>query len=158
MMALTNLSLYHMKIGKIEAAEEYKSQATLLNFQILGDEAEIKRKQEEVDALKKNEAKRRESMFTQVLEMDPEDAMANNGMGEIFLEKEQYDEAKIHFYQAIKTDPKYSVAYLGLAKCLFQLQQNEEYKNVLDEGIKIASKNGDLMPANEMQSMLAKSL
>ena len=157
MMAFTNLSLYHMKIGEIEKAEDYKSQATLLNFQILGDEAERKRKQEEVENLKKQESKRREGMFAQVLEMDPEDAMANNGMGEILLEKGEFEKATSHFKQAIETDMKYSVAYLGLAKCLYQLRKSEEFVEILEKGIAIASKNGELMPANEMQSMLSKT-
>lgn len=154
MMAYTNLSLYHMKIGNIDTAEKFKSEATFLNFQLLGDEAKAKKEKAAILERKKAEAARRESMFKQVIDMDPEDAMANNGMGEIEFERENFELSVGHFEQAIKSDEKYSVAYLGLAKSLYQLNKIPEAKNILKEGIKVASKNGDLMPANEMQSIL----
>ena len=156
MMAYTNLSLYHMKLGNIDVAEDFKSQATLLNFELLGDEAERKRQAKEIEDKKLAERERRESMFNQVLELDAEDAMANNGLGEIELEKLNFESAVKHFEQAILTDVKYSVAYLGLGKSLFQLNRADDAVKILEKGIKIASKNGDLMPANEMQRLLVK--
>ena len=157
MMALTNLSLFHMKIGNIDTAEKFKADATLLNFQVLGDEAKIKREKEELAKKKQADRDRREGMFQQVLEMDPEDAMANNGMGEITLERGEYETACEYFQAAIRGNKNYSVAYLGLAKAYYQLQNSEKLKETLELGISIASKNGDLMPANEMQAMLVKS-
>lgn len=156
MMAYTNLSLFHMKLGHIDTAEDFKSQATLLNFELLGDEAERKKQQEEVEARKLAERDRREGMFLQVLEMDPEDAMANNGMGEILFEKADYLQAREHFQKAISADKKYSVAYLGLAKSLIKLNDTEELAQILTLGMEIAGKNGDLMPANEMQSLFTQ--
>lgn len=157
MMAFTNLSLFHMKLGNIETAEKFKADATLLNFQVLGDEAKVKREQEELAKKKQEDRDRREGMFKQVLEMDPEDPMANNGMGEITLERGEYEESVNYFKGAIKGNKNYSVAYLGLAKAYYQLKKTSELKETLETGIAIASKNGDLMPANEMQSMLLKS-
>lgn len=156
MMAHTNLSLYHMKIGNIEIAEKYKADATVLNFQYLGDEAKIKKEKEAIEQKRIADIQRREGMFLQVLDMDPEDAMANNGMGEILFDRKQYDLAVDYFKKAITADKKYSVAHLGLAKSLYQLQRTSELREVLLNGISIASKNGDLMPANEMQSILSK--
>lgn len=156
LMAYTNLSLYHMKIGNIETAEKFKSDATLLNFQVLGDQAKYKRELEATEARKIAERDKREGMFLQVLELDHEDAMANNGMGEIEFERGQYEKAKKFFLTALTGDKKYSVAYLGLAKTLIKLGNKAELQDVLERGIKVASLNGDLMPANEMQSLLLK--
>ena len=156
MMAYTNLSLYHMKIGDIETAEKYKADATLLNFELLGDEADKKRKQKELDEKRVQDIARREGMFKQVLEMDPQDAMANNGMGEIELDRNNYLQAEKYFREAISGDSKYSVAYLGLSKTLYNQEKKKELVKVLKLGISIASKNGDLMPANEMQALLTK--
>jgi len=147
-----------MKKGEIETAEKYKADATLLNFQLLGDQAKQKRAQAELEEKRQADVKRRESMFKQVIEMDPEDAMANNGMGEIELDRGHYEQAATYFKAAIEADKKYSVAYLGLAKSYYQLQMQEELKEILLLGIEIASKNGDLMPANEMQAMLVKKI
>lgn len=156
LMAYTNLSLYHMKIGNIETAEKFKSDATLLNFQVLGDEAKKKKELATIDQRKSAERQKREGMFLQVLELDIEDPMANNGMGEIELERSQFEKAKTYFEAAIAGDKKYSVAYLGLAKSLIKLGDTKSLKETLTLGIKIASSNGDLMPANEMQSLLLK--
>lgn len=156
MMAYTNLSLYHMKIGNIDIAEKYKSDATFLNFQVLGDEADLKRKEEELSQKKLSERDRREGMFEQVLEMDPEDSMANNGMGEIEFERKNFEISEKYFSAAIQGNQKYSVAYLGLAKSLYFQSKMEESKKILIKGIEVAGKNGDLMPANEMQSLFGK--
>jgi folate-binding protein YgfZ len=154
LMAYTNLSLFHMKQGEIEKAEQYKAEATLLNFEILGDEAERKREEEQLRAKKLAERNRREQMFLQVLELDSSDAMANNGMGEILLEKSNFKIAVEYFQKALSTDAKYSVAYLGLAKCYLGLNLEVELEQILRQGLKVATKNGDLVPANEMQRML----
>lgn len=156
LMAYTNLSLYHMKIGNIETAEKFKSEATLLNFQVLGDEAKNKKEMAAIEQRKNAERDKREGMFLQVLDLDAEDAMANNGMGEIEFERNQYDKAKKYFETAITGDKKYSVAYLGLAKTLIKLGDKKALRDTLEKGIKVASNNGDLMPANEMQSLLLK--
>lgn len=156
MMALTNLSLYHMKKGNIETAEDYKSQATFLNFEVLGDEAEKKRKEDELKAFKLAERDKREGMFRQVIELDDEDSMANNGMGEIELERGNYSVAEKYFRTAIVGNERYSVAFLGLGKSLYQQNKIPETIEVLNHGIAVAGKNGDLMPANEMQALLAK--
>lgn len=156
MMALTNLSLYHMKQGDIETAEKFKSDATLLNFQLLGDEADQKRKAEEVEAKRLAERDKREQMFMQVLDIDPVDAMANNGLGEIAFEKANYMDAKDYFTKALEGDQKYSVAYLGLGKTLVKLSELDNAKEVLGKGVLIASKNGDMMPANEMQALILR--
>ncbi|MBT4792181.1 MAG: tetratricopeptide repeat protein [Halobacteriovoraceae bacterium] len=158
MMALTNLSLYHMKVGNIEVAEKFKADATFLNFEILGDEANTKRQQEELLQTKIADQKRREEMFLQVIEMDAEDAMANNRMGEIELERKNYEIAEKYFSQALISDQKYSVAYLGHGKSLYQQKKYAEAEEVLNKGISVASKKGDLMPANEMQLLLTKLL
>jgi folate-binding protein YgfZ len=156
MMALTNLSLYHMKLGNIETAEDFKGQATFLNFEVLGDEAEQKRREQEVKDKKLAERDKREGMFKQVIEMDPEDSMANNGMGEIEFERQNFEAAEKYFRTAIVGNERYSVAFLGLGKSLYQQNKLVEAKEILKHGIKVAGKNGDLMPANEMQTLITK--
>lgn len=153
-MAHTNMSLYHMRLGNIEIAEEHKSLATIKSFEKFGKDAENKRIQEQLEKQKQEELGHRESMFKQVLEIDKEDALANYGMGDIELIRQDYFESIKYLEQAIKTDPKYSVAYLTLSKSLIKSNQLDKAKEILKLGIKVATQNGDMMPANEMQSML----
>lgn len=153
-LAHTNMSLYLMRMGKITEAEEQKSLATVKSFQTFGDE--FKRKEAEAQRKQKLEAEwaQRESMFKQVLEIDPEDTLANYGLGSIAVEKGEWEKARDHLERVLSQDSKYSVAYLALGKALKGLGLKEQAINIWKEGIKISAAKGDLMPANQMQQEL----
>ena len=153
-MAHTNKSLFFMKLGKIEEAEEEKAQATVKSFSMFGKEAEAKRALEEQEAQEKAELEKREGMFKQVLEIDPEDTLANFGLGDISFKRGEYEKALEHLNSVLEADAKYSVGYLLLGKTLVKLEKIDEAKELLEKGVKVASNQGDLMPANEMQSIL----
>lgn len=154
-MAHTNMSLYLMRLGKIEEAEEQKSQATLKSFQKFGDEAKSKELEKAQTEAKLSEWAQRESMFNQVLEIDPEDTLANFGLGSIAVERADWSKARDHLERVIKEDPKYSVAYLALGKAYQGLGEKEKARSTWQEGIKVAAAKGDLMPANQMQQELS---
>ena len=155
MMAYTNLSLYHMKLGNIETAENYKSQGTVLSFKLHGKEATAKREKEKQELAEKAELDRREKMFFEVLELDENDCMALNGLGEIFYKKENFEKAAEYFSKAIEHNSNYSVAYLGLAETQMKLKlERSIIIETLEQGISVSSKQGELMPANKMQSLL----
>jgi len=153
-MAHTNKSLYLMKLGKIEEAEEEKSKATLKSFARFGKEASDKRAKEELEKKQQKEWEERESLFLQVLEIDPEDTLANYGVGSIAVEKKNWEKARDHLEKVIAVDEKYSVAYLALGKAYAGLGDKAKAKEVFQKGIKVAASKGDLMPANQMQSEL----
>lgn len=153
-LAHTNMSLFLMKIGKIPEAEEQKSLATVKSFQSFGDEAKNKERETEQKQKQESEWAQRESMFRQVLEIDPEDTLANYGLGSIAVEKGEWQTAREHLERVIIQDPKYSVAYLALGKALKGLGLVEEAKKIWQEGIKVSAAKGDLMPANQMQQEL----
>ncbi len=153
-LAHTNMSLYLMRMGKIPEAEEQKSLATVKSFQSFGDEAKNKERETELKQKQESEWAQRESMFRQVLEIDPEDTLANYGLGSIAVEKGQWQTAREHLERVILQDPKYSVAYLALGKALKGLGLVEEAKKIWQEGIKVSAAKGDLMPANQMQQEL----
>lgn len=153
-MAHTNMSLYYMRVGEIDKAEEHKSIATIKSFEYFGKEAENKRIEQEILKKKQDELLQREKMFRQVLEIDNDDPLANFGLGDIELNRNNFFESIKYLQKAITIDSKYSVAYLALGKALMNSKQTEKAKEVLANGIKIATQNGDMMPANEMQKLL----
>jgi len=153
-LAHTNMSLFLMKQGKIQEAEDQKSLATLKSFQKFGQEAKDKEMLEIENKRQKEEWIKREFMFKQVLEIDAEDTLANYGLGSIAVEKGEWIEARSYLERVLKEDPQYSVAYLALGKAYKALGQIEESKKTWKEGIVVAAKKGDLMPANQMQSEL----
>jgi folate-binding protein YgfZ len=150
-LAHTNMSVYLMKLGKIEEAEEHKSLAMVKSFQTFGEEAKIKEKLAEEKKHKAEEWAKRESMFKQVLEIDAEDTLANYGIGSIAVEKGEWAIAQSHLEKVISVDPKYSVAYLALGKAYQGLGKKVEAREIFSKGIKVAASKGDLMPANQMQ-------
>jgi folate-binding Fe-S cluster repair protein YgfZ/Tfp pilus assembly protein PilF len=153
-MAHTNLSLYYMKQGEIEKAEEHKGIATFKTFEKLGDDAEAKRLKEAAIEQAQAEKEQRMSMYQQVLEIDEDDALANFGIGQYLLEDGEYAKSIEHLKKALNADPQYSVAYLALGKALLAMADSAQASEVFEKGIIIASKKGDFMPANEMQSLL----
>ncbi len=155
-MAHTNMSLYLMKIGKIEEAENQKGLATVKSFQKFGEEARVKDELEKKKQADIAELARKEDMYRQVLEIDADDTLANYGLGTIYLEREEFDKAIECLEKVIAQDAKYSVAYLALGKAYIALKNKGLARDIWDRGIKVAASKGDLMPANQMQSLLSK--
>lgn len=155
-LAHTNMSLYYMRMGNIQEAEEQKSLATVKSFQSFGDEAKRKEAEAKRKEQQEQEWRQRESMFRQVLEIDPDDTLANYGLGSIAVEKGEWQIAREHLERVLKFDPKYSVAYLALGKALKGLGLKDEAIAVWKEGVKVSAAKGDLMPANQMQQELSQ--
>jgi tetratricopeptide (TPR) repeat protein len=150
-LAHTNKSLFLMKMGKIEEAEEQKSLATVKTFQKFGDEAKLKDLILKEKKAQEEEWAKRENMFKQVLEIDDEDTLANFGLGSIAVERQDWLPAINYLEKVIKADANYSVAYLALGKAYKGSGQKDKAATIWKEGILIAAKKGDLMPANSMQ-------
>lgn len=157
-MAHTNKSLYLMKLGKIEEAEEEKAQATVASFKRFGDEAAAKKAKEEQERAEKEDRARRFEMFNKVLAIDEVDVVANFGLADIHFNNENYKKATKHIDIVLNENPKYSVAYLLKSKILFKQKDYKECLELVEKGIPIATSQGELMPANEMQSLKAKIL
>ena len=93
-------------------------------------------------------------MFLQVLEIDEEDTIALYGMADIFFQRKNYQASVENLEKVVKIDEKYSAAYLMLGKAYEALLNFERAISVYQAGIIVASKRGDVMPANEMQTRL----
>lgn len=155
-MAHTNKSLYLMKLGRIEEAEAEKEKAIVKKFEKLGNEVEVKKEEEAKKIKEEVDLLRRLDMFKQVLDLDASDVIANFGLADILFKKEKYEEALPLLETVLKHDPKYSKGYLLLGKTLEALGKTSLAKEIYANGIMVASKKGEMMPANEMQSRLSK--
>jgi folate-binding protein YgfZ len=154
-MAHTNKSLYYMKLGRIEEAEKEKAEATLLSFEKSGREAELQQKQSDESKKQQAEIASRMSMFKEVLEIDPDDDVANFGMADIYFSRQEFHLAKDCLEKLLKSHPKHSRAHLLLGRTHEALGDKEQARELYLAGIKIATQKGELMPANEMQSRLS---
>ncbi|MCF8058015.1 MAG: tetratricopeptide repeat protein [Bacteriovoracaceae bacterium] len=157
-MAHTNKSLFYMRLGEIEKAEEEKAQATVKTFGSFGKEAERKKLEEEKEKQAQADIQRRFEMFNQVLEIDPDDSLANYGLADIYYQRGDSVKSIPLLLKVISENQKYSVGYLLLGKCYLELNKMKEAKEIFEKGILVASAQGDLMPANEMQAKLTSLL
>jgi len=151
-MARTNLSIFYMKIGNKEEAERQMTLATTLKFKKAMKESQQKKFLEDEKKKKIKEIEERIQMFKEVLETeDPNDLIANYGMGKSLFDLEKYNESIKYFQKAIDLKKDYSMAYLYLGKSFEFINDVKNAIETYKKGIVISSQKGDLMPLKEME-------
>lgn len=155
-MAHANLSVFYMQKGMIEKAEEEKAISMSIRMRLAAREASQAFKQEEEKKKEQAEAKERMEMFRQVLEIDPDDLLANYGMGSCLIALDECEKAVEYLNKAIEVKPMHTVAYVDLARAFDALGRNKEAKEALNRGIDVASRRGDMMPLKTMQQHLSE--
>jgi folate-binding protein YgfZ len=153
-MVHTNLSLYYMKIGDKEEAERQKAQATLKRFTDATDPLQAKAMEEASVVALRDDAQRRIAMFTEVLELDQEDALALMGMGKALADLQDYDRADDFLGRARRAQKDNSTLYATHGKVLEALGRPADAAEVYRQGVAVASRRGDLMPLKDMEHRL----
>jgi folate-binding Fe-S cluster repair protein YgfZ len=103
-MPYTNLSIFYLKLGNIEKAEEYKSLASSKTFTKLSKEVDAKQTQ------------KRKEMFLEVLEIDEVDSIALYGLADIEFSLGNHLAAKEHLHKLLSLEPTHLKAKQLLAK------------------------------------------
>jgi folate-binding protein YgfZ len=151
-MARANLSRLYMLKGMKAEAEEEQAKAAALAMRLQARSSG--QTEHDQKAVAQAEQSRRESIFRQVLEMDPDDEVANFGLGKLHAERKEYQEAVEHLKKVVTSNPSYSAAYPLLARAMMASGNVDEARARLEQGIAEATRQGDLMPAKEMQELL----
>jgi folate-binding protein YgfZ len=153
-MAHTNLSLYYNQLGRIEDAEREAAEA--MRAKMRAEYAARKDREPDRDDADAAAAdrERRAEMFRQVLDLDPEDALGNFGLGELLVEERRYHEAIAHLARALAADPRYSAALLALGRAYEGAEDLDSARRTYRNGIDAAAARGDLATANKMQERL----
>jgi folate-binding protein YgfZ len=155
-MAWTNLSRYRAQAGRIEEAEKIKGHVTYLAWKREAGERAQERKAQEEEATKRARLEERIHLFEQVLALDPDDVVANFGLGKTLHDLERWEEAVPRLQKAVEVQPSYSMAYNLLGTCFFRLERREEAESAWRRGISEATRRGDLMPRRDMERKLAE--
>ncbi|MBU6451539.1 MAG: tetratricopeptide repeat protein [Cyanobacteria bacterium REEB67] len=153
-MAHANLSVFYLEKGDKDKAEEEKALSMSIRMRLAAREAVKAKKEKEDEGKTLAETKERMSMFSQVLEIDPEDLLANYGLGSCYNLLKEYDKAVEHLEKAIELKATHTVAYLELGKAYQGQGNKEKAAEVLQKGIAVASQKGDMTPLKEMQALL----
>jgi folate-binding protein YgfZ len=157
-MAHSNLSIYYMQQGRIEDAELEKGEATAIQFEKMIEEGAAKKSSVEAEKKRKEEQLKKIEMFKAVMEIDAIDEVANFGLGSIYYDTGQYEQALPPLQTVIENNKDYSAAYLMLGKVLEKLERKDEAAETYKAGIAAASRKGDLMPLNDMKNRLNQIL
>jgi folate-binding protein YgfZ len=153
-MAHANLSIFYMQKGDKETAEDYKAKAMSIRMSQMAREYSQKQAQDEEIRKRKADAEQRMAMFKQVLAIDPDDFLANAGMGSAYSDMEKHAEALPFLEKALQVRPTHTVAYHSLANAYEQLGQTDRAIEVYKQGIAIAAQRGDMTPMKAMQAEL----
>lgn len=160
-LAHTNLSIFWLKKGDKDKAEEEKAKATVAGMRQAAkaaglDFAKLDAQRQEAEAAKIKQLEERIELFKQALSFSPDDPLGNFGIGSCYLDLQRYAEAIIPFEKTINAQPSHTVAYLSLGKALEATGEFTRAKEIYKKGIPIASARGDMMPLSEMQQRLEK--
>ena len=98
----------------------------------------------------------RTDMFRKLLQKDSDNPMILYSLGNELFKEGRYGEARDHLQRAIENKPDYSVAYRMLGRAHFELNEDAEAKNVFLKGKGVATENGDLQTAKEMDVYLRR--
>ncbi len=153
-MAHTNLSIYFMKLGDKERAEEEKAKATTLSMKAAFRESEFKKQNEEEQKQKEQLALERIELFKKALKIEQGDPLANYGLGSSYMELARYDDAVPPLMNAIQSLPHYTAAYFSLGQAFEHLSKKEEAKATYRRGVDIAAKRNDKKLLEEMNARL----
>jgi folate-binding protein YgfZ len=154
-MAHTNLSIFYMQQGLKEKAEEEKSISMSLRIELAAKQASFEKHQNAEMLQKQRSNLERLEMFQKVLAIDSEDFLANYGLGSCYVDLGQNSEAIPYLIKALKSKPSYTAAYLTLAKAYQEIDKYPEANKILETGIEVAAKHGEIELLKLMQKNLA---
>jgi len=153
-MVHTNLSLFYLKIGQKDEAEQQKALATMKKFGVGTDPKQAAQMAAREREARRVEAERKKAMFADVLAIDSDDGLALMGMGQALAELEDYDGSAVHLQRALVQQDQNSALYVSCGQVLEKLERTDEAVAVFRRGIEVASRKGDLMPLREMEHRL----
>ena len=157
-MAHTNMSIYWLKLGDKEQAEDHKAKATSLAMKIAmrARQANPAENTDEMASKHQQQLQEKVALFLNALKQFPDDPLGNFGLASAYMELSQPYEAIAYFEKALEGQPNHSVAYLSLGKCFEATQQWINAKNTYEQGVAVAARRGDQMPLSDMQQRLQR--
>jgi folate-binding protein YgfZ len=163
-MAHTNMSIYWLKLGDKDKAEDEKAKATVLAMRLKMQQAQAagnltpvtdEAAQQQAMA-HQQQVKERITLFINALQQYPDDPLGNYGLASAYMELQDYLAAIPYFEKALQLQPNHSVAYLSLGKCLENTQQWVRAKQTYTNGLEVAARRGDQIPLADMQQRLER--
>ncbi len=94
------------------------------------------------------------ALLKEVLAADPANVLARYGLAMEFSKAGETDAAMAEFKRLIADNPNYVAAYQQGAQTLLNAERNDEARELLNQGIAIAERDGNSHAKSEMEGML----
>ena len=94
--------------------------------------------------------------FKEVAEEMPDDPEVRFGLAGAYLDAGQAENAVDEYRETIRLKPDYSAAHRGLGRALERAGRAEEAKAAYQQGLDVATRNGDLQTVKEIEVFLRR--
>lgn len=92
-----------------------------------------------------------------IAELEPDDVVAQYGLGRALLRAGRFQEAARALSRALALDPEYSAAHRDLGRAELEGGDAERAIETLRRGIAVARRRGDLQTVREMEVFLRRA-
>jgi tetratricopeptide (TPR) repeat protein len=142
-MAHTNLSVYYMKLGDKENAEDEKAKAMVLQMKQAMKNSGVKKEEADAEAKRMQLTRDRIGLFEKALALNSEDPLANFGIGNAYLELKAFSKGIPHLEKSVAMQPNHLDGYVALGNCLEATGEKDQARAIYQTGLDVASKRGD---------------
>ncbi len=153
-MAHANLSVFYLEKGDKEMAEEEKAVSMSIRMRQAAKEAMQEKNAREEQEKERKEAAERIKLFQEVLEIDPDDLFANQGLGNCYNILGEHERAIGYLEKAIAIKENHTQCYEDLGKAYEALGNLARAAEYYGKGVEIAAKKGDMQPLKAMKAKL----
>jgi Flp pilus assembly protein TadD len=94
--------------------------------------------------------------FKEVAEEMPDDPEVRFGLAGAYLDAGQAESAVTEYRETIRLKPDYSAAHRGLGRALERAGRIAEAKAAYQQGLDVATRNGDLQTVKEIEVFLRR--
>ena len=94
--------------------------------------------------------------FKEVAEEMPDDPEVRFGLAGAYLDAGQVENAVDEYRETIRLKPDYSAAHRGLGRALERAGRVAEAKAAYQQGLEVATRNGDLQTVKEIEVFLRR--
>ncbi len=94
--------------------------------------------------------------FEAMLASGTDNTLLRYGLGNAYLQKQDFEKAAEHLAEAVALDPDYSAAWKLYGKALAESSATEAAMDAYRAGIEVAERKGDVQAAKEMRVFLKR--
>lgn len=95
--------------------------------------------------------------FEAMLAKGQDNALLRYGLGNAYLQQQDFPHALLHLAQCVALNPKYSAGWKAYGNALSATQQFEKAIEIYTQGIATAEENKDKQAVKEMQVFLKRA-